>query len=219
MSGLGKGVISASTAKLLQLTGLKVSCVKIDPYVNYDAGTMNPVAHGEVFVTKDGGECDMDLGNYERFLDVALTREHNITTGRVYLEVIQLERNGKYLGQCVQIIPHITDNIKDRVRKIVQDEKLDVVVVECGGTVGDIESQPFLEAFRQIELEEGGLNTLYIHVTLAPVLDVVGEQKTKPTQHSVQDSGELVFNRTYWLSDAKSELLQRQGEKYPYSRA
>ncbi|HET6731004.1 MAG TPA: CTP synthase [Nitrososphaeraceae archaeon] len=187
MSGLGKGVISASTAKLLQLTGLKVSCVKIDPYVNYDAGTMNPMAHGEVFVTKDGGECDMDLGNYERFLDVALTREHNITTGRVYLEVIQLERNGKYLGQCVQIIPHITDNIKDRVRKIVQDEKLDVVVVECGGTVGDIESQPFLEAFRQIELEEGGLNTLYIHVTLAPVLDVVGEQKTKPTQHSVQE--------------------------------
>jgi CTP synthase len=187
MSGLGKGVISASTAKLLQLTGLKVSCVKIDPYVNYDAGTMNPVAHGEVFVTKDGGECDMDLGNYERFLDVALTREHNITTGRIYLEVIQLERKGKYLGQCVQIIPHITDSIKNKVRKIVQDERLDVVVVECGGTVGDIESLPFLEAFRQIELEEGGSNTLFIHVTLAPVLDVVGEQKSKPTQHSVQE--------------------------------
>jgi CTP synthase len=187
MSGLGKGVISASTAKLLQLAGLKVSCVKIDPYVNYDAGTMNPVAHGEVFVTKDGGECDMDLGNYERFLDVALTREHNITTGRVYLEVIQLERKGKYLGQCVQIIPHVTDNIKDKLRKIVHDEQLDVVVIECGGTVGDIESLPFLEAFRQIELEEGGSNTLFIHVTLAPVLDVVGEQKTKPTQHSVQE--------------------------------
>jgi CTP synthase len=187
MSGLGKGVISASTAKLLQLTGLKVSCVKIDPYVNYDAGTMNPVAHGEVFVTKDGGECDMDLGNYERFLDLALTREHNITTGRVYLEVIQLERKGKYLGKCVQIIPHITDKIKDKVRKIVRDEELDVVVVECGGTVGDIESLPFLEAFRQIELEEGESNTLFIHVTLAPVLDVVGEQKTKPTQHSVQE--------------------------------
>jgi CTP synthase len=187
MSGLGKGVISASTAKLLQLTGLKVSCVKIDPYVNYDAGTMNPVAHGEVFVTKDGGECDMDLGNYERFLDIALTREHNITTGRVYLEVIQLERRGKYLGKCVQIIPHITDKIKDKIRKIVRDEELDVVVVECGGTVGDIESLPFLEAFRQIELEEGESNTLFIHVTLAPVLDVVGEQKTKPTQHSVQE--------------------------------
>ncbi len=187
MSGLGKGVISASTAKLLQLTGLKVSCVKIDPYVNYDAGTMNPIAHGEVFVTKDGGECDMDLGNYERFLDVALTKEHNITTGRVYLEVIQLERKGEYLGQCVQIIPHITDNIKNKIRKVVQNERLDVVVVECGGTVGDIESLPFLEAFRQIELEERGSNTLFIHVTLAPVLDVVGEQKTKPTQHSVQE--------------------------------
>jgi CTP synthase len=187
MSGLGKGVISASTAKLLQLAGVKVSCVKIDPYVNYDAGTMNPVAHGEVFVTKDGGECDMDLGNYERFLDVAMTREHNITTGRVYLDVIQLERQGKYLGQCVQIIPHVTDNIKDKVRKIVRDERLDVIVVECGGTVGDIESLPFLEAFRQIELEEGDSNTLFIHVTLAPVLDVVGEQKTKPTQHSVQE--------------------------------
>lgn len=187
MSGLGKGVISASTAKLLQLAGVKVSCVKIDPYVNYDAGTMNPVAHGEVFVTKDGGECDMDLGNYERFLDVAMTKEHNITTGRVYLDVIQLERQGKYLGQCVQIIPHVTDNIKDKVRKIVRDERLDVIVVECGGTVGDIESLPFLEAFRQIELEEGDSNTLFIHVTLAPVLDVVGEQKTKPTQHSVQE--------------------------------
>jgi len=187
MSGLGKGVISASTAKLLQLAGLKVSCVKIDPYVNYDAGTMNPIAHGEVFVTKDGGECDMDLGNYERFLDIALTKEHNITTGRVYLEVIQGERHGKYLGQCVQIIPHITDNIKDKVRRIVRSEQLDIVVVECGGTVGDIESLPFLEAFRQIELEEGDSNVLFIHVTLAPVLDVVGEQKTKPTQHSVQE--------------------------------
>lgn len=187
MSGLGKGVIAASTAKLLQLAGLKVSCVKIDPYVNYDAGTMNPIAHGEVFVTKDGGECDMDLGNYERFLDVALTKEHNITTGRVYLEVIQQERHGRYLGQCVQIIPHVTDNIKDKVRRIVREEKLDVIVVECGGTVGDIESLPFLEAFRQIELEEGGSSTLFIHVTLAPVLDVVGEQKTKPTQHSVQE--------------------------------
>jgi CTP synthase len=187
MSGLGKGVISASTAKLLQLTGLRVSCVKIDPYVNYDAGTMNPIAHGEVFVTKDGGECDMDLGNYERFLDIALTKEHNITTGRIYLEVIRQERHGRYLGQCVQIIPHITDNIKDKVRKIVRDEQLDAVVVECGGTVGDIESLPFLEAFRQMELEEGGSNTLFVHVTLAPELDVVGEQKTKPTQHSVQE--------------------------------
>jgi CTP synthase len=187
MSGLGKGVITSSTAKLLQLSGLKVSCIKIDPYVNYDAGTMNPTAHGEVFVTEDGGECDMDIGTYERFLDIALTRDHNITTGRVYSDVINAEREGKYLGQCVQIIPHITDAIKNRLRKVANEEALDVVVVECGGTVGDIESLPFLEALRQIELEDGHSNTFFIHVTLAPVLDVVGEQKTKPTQHSVQE--------------------------------
>ena len=187
MSGLGKGVITSSTAKLLQLLGLKVSCIKIDPYVNYDAGTMNPIAHGEVFVTDDGGECDMDIGNYERFLDNAMTKDHNITTGRIYLDVIQSEREGKYLGQCVQIIPHITDAIKKRLRKIADDESLDIMVVECGGTVGDIESLPFLEALRQMELEDGHSNTLFIHVTLAPVVDVVGEQKTKPTQHSVQE--------------------------------
>jgi CTP synthase len=187
MSGLGKGVTTSSTAKLLQLAGYKVSCVKIDPYVNYDAGTMNPVAHGEVFVTDDGGECDMDIGNYERFIDIAMTKDHNITTGRVYMDVIRAEREGKYLGQCVQIIPHVTDAIKNTVCKIANDEKLDILVVECGGTVGDIESLPFLEAFRQMELELGHSNTLFIHVTLAPVLDVVGEQKTKPTQHSVQE--------------------------------
>ena len=187
MSGLGKGVTTSSTAKLLQLAGYNVSCVKIDPYVNYDAGTMNPVAHGEVFVTDDGGECDMDIGNYERFIDIAMTKEHNITTGRVYMDVIRAEREGKYLGQCVQIIPHVTDAIKNAVSKIANDEKLDILVVECGGTVGDIESLPFLEAFRQMELELGRSSTLFIHVTLAPVLDVVGEQKTKPTQHSVQE--------------------------------
>ena len=187
MSGLGKGVITSSTAKLLQLSGLKVSCIKIDPYVNYDAGTMNPIAHGEVFVTDDGGECDMDIGSYERFLDIALTKEHNITTGRIYSEVIQSEREGRYLGQCVQIIPHVTDAIKAILRKIAYEEALDIMVVECGGTVGDIESLPFLEALRQIELEDGHANTLFIHVTLAPVLEVVGEQKTKPTQHSVQE--------------------------------
>ena len=187
MSGLGKGVITSSIAKLLQLSGLKISCVKIDPYLNYDAGTMNPIAHGEVFVTEDGGECDMDIGNYERFLDIAVTKDHNITTGRVYLDVIHCEREGKYLGQCVQIIPHITDAIKNQLRKIASEESLDVMVVECGGTVGDIESLPFLEALRQMELEDGVSNTLFIHVTLAPKLDVVGEQKTKPTQHSVQE--------------------------------
>jgi len=187
MSGLGKGVITASVAKLLQLCGYNVSCVKIDPYINFDAGTMNPTAHGEVFVTEDGGECDMDLGTYERFLNISISKDHNITTGRIYSDVIQAERGGKYLGQCVQIIPHITDTIKGRLREVSGENNLEILVVECGGTVGDIESLPFLEALRQLELEVGDSNTLVIHVTLAPVLDVVGEQKTKPTQHSVQE--------------------------------
>ena len=185
MSGLGKGIVASSVAKLLQLTGLNVTCTKIDPYVNYDAGTMNPTAHGEVFVTEDGGECDMDMGNYERFLNVPMTKWHNITTGRIYSDVIKAEREGKYLGQCVQIIPHVTDVIKKSLKSLAKG--YDVLVVECGGTVGDIESLPFLESFRQMELEEGDSETLFIHVTLAPILDVVGEQKTKPTQHSVQE--------------------------------
>jgi len=187
MSGLGKGITTSSLAKLLQLCGLKVSCVKIDPYLNFDAGTMNPLIHGEVFVTNDGGECDMDLGTYERFLNIDLTKDHNITTAQIYAKVIESERKGEYLGQCVQIIPHITDEIKRRIRSAVKKENVDVLVVECGGTVGDIESLPFLEAMRQIRLEDGIDNTLFVHVTLAPMLDVVGEVKTKPTQHSVQE--------------------------------
>ena len=187
MSGLGKGVVSSSIAKLLQLSNQKVSCVKIDPYLNFDAGTMNPVAHGEVFVTNDGGECDMDIGNYERFLNVDIPKSHNITTAQIYSKVIEAERRGEYLGACVQIIPHITDEIKNRIRKIAEDENLDILVVECGGTVGDIESLPFLEALRQIRAEDGPENVIFVHVTLAPSLDVVGEQKTKPTQHSVQE--------------------------------
>jgi CTP synthase len=187
MSGLGKGITSASIAKLLHLYGFKVNCLKIDPYLNVDAGTMNPIAHGEVFVTDDGGETDMDIGNYERFLDTNLTRQNNLTTGSVYLQVIQEERAGKFLGKCVQIIPHITDAIKVRIRVLANQQDTDILVVECGGTVGDIESLPFLEAFRQIRLEEGPTNCLFVHVTLAPSLEPVGEQKTKPTQHSVQE--------------------------------
>ena len=187
MSGLGKGVVASSIAKLLQLCQLRVSCVKMDPYLNFDAGTMNPLTHGEVFVTDDGGECDMDIGNYERFLNINLKSTHNLTAGRIFSNVMRLEREGKYLGQCVQIIPHITDEIKKQLRKISREEKVDVLVVECGGTVGDIESLPFLEALRQMELEDGISNTFFVHVTLAPVLDAVGEQKTKPTQHSVQE--------------------------------
>ena len=148
---------------------------------------MNPLTHGEVFVTDDGGECDMDIGNYERFLNTSLKSSHNLTAGRIFSNVIGLEREGKYLGQCVQIIPHITDEIKKQLRKISIQENLEIMVVECGGTVGDIESLPFLEALRQMELEDGYTNTFFVHVTLAPVLDTVGEQKTKPTQHSVQE--------------------------------
>ena len=187
MSGLGKGITTSSIAKLLQLADQKVSCVKIDPYLNYDAGTMNPVAHGEVFVTEDGGECDMDVGNYERFLNQNIPKSHNITTAQVYSAVIEAERSGEYLGACVQIIPHVTDRIKDRIRGIAKDENLDFLIVECGGTVGDIESLPFLEALRQMRVEEGPHGVVFVHVTLAPELDVVGEQKTKPTQHSAQE--------------------------------
>jgi CTP synthase len=187
MSGLGKGITTSSLAKLLQLSGLKVTCMKVDPYLNFDAGTMNPIAHGEVFVTDDGGETDMDIGTYERFLNKDLTKENNMTTGQVYRKVIEDERKGRYLGKCVQIIPHVTDEIKRRIREEANKSGAQVVVVECGGTVGDIESQPFIEAFRQMRLEDGIRSTYFIHVTLAPQIDVVGEMKTKPTQHSVQE--------------------------------
>ena len=187
MSGLGKGIITSSVAKLLQLSGVEVTCLKIDPYLNFDAGTMNPYTHGEVFVTDDGGETDMDLGNYERFLNRDMTKSNNITTGQIYKRVIDEERRGRFLGKSVQIIPHITDEIKRRIRELAERENVGVLVVECGGTVGDIESLPFLEAFRQMRMEEGTGKTLFLHVSLAPELSVVGEMKTKPTQHSVQE--------------------------------
>jgi CTP synthase len=187
MSGIGKGVTTASIAKILQIRGYKVSAMKVDPYLNVDAGTMNPVAHGEVFVTDDGGEIDMDLGTYERFLDINLSRSHNTTTGQIYTNVIGKERRGDFLGQCVQIIPHITDEIKSVVRSTAAKTQPDVFLVEIGGTVGDIESLPYLEAARELRLEEGQRKVFFVHVTLVPSLDVVGEQKTKPTQHSVQE--------------------------------
>jgi CTP synthase len=187
MSGLGKGVITSSVAKLLQLSGVEVTCLKIDPYLNFDAGTMNPYTHGEVFVTDDGGETDMDLGNYERFLNRDMGKANNMTTGQIYKKVIDDERRGRFLGKSVQIIPHITDEIKRRIRELGEKEDVDVLVVECGGTVGDIESLPFLEAFRQMRMEEGVSRSLFLHVALAPELSVVGEMKTKPTQHSVQE--------------------------------
>ncbi len=213
MSGLGKGVVSSSIAKLLQLSNQKVSCVKIDPYLNYDAGTMNPVAHGEVFVTDDGGECDMDIGNYERFLNQNIPKSHNITTAQIYSKVIEAERRGEYLGACVQIIPHITDEIKNRIRNIAEAEKLDILVVECGGTVGDIESLPFLEALRQIRTEDGPENVIFVHVTLAPSLDVVGEQKTKPTQHSVQELRRIGIQPDLLTVRCTSPLLEKTKKK------
>jgi len=187
MSGLGKGITTSSLGVLLKSRGLKVVPVKIDPYLNVDAGTMNPYQHGEVFVLDDGAEVDLDLGNYERFLDVSLTGDNNITTGKVYRAVIDKERNGDYLGKTVQIIPHVTDEIKDRLRKIGEKYGADVVLVEVGGTVGDIEGMPFLEAVRQLQMEVGKENIMFVHTTLVPVLGTVGEQKTKPTQQSVRE--------------------------------
>ncbi|KAJ1538973.1 CTP synthase ura7, partial [Cladochytrium tenue] len=193
ISGIGKGVIASSTGFLLRTQGLRVTSIKIDPYLNIDAGTLTPLDHGEVFVLDDGGEVDLDLGNYERFLDITLTRDNNITTGKIYRQVIERERRGDYLGKTVQVVPHITDAIQDwveRVSKIpVDDSGLppDVCIVEMGGTVGDIESAPFIEAMRQFQFRVGHDNFCLIHVSLVPVVGSVNEQKTKPTQASVRD--------------------------------
>ncbi len=186
LSGLGKGIVTSSLGMLLKSHGFKVTAIKVDPYLNCDAGTMNPFEHGEVFVLKDGTEVDLDLGNYERFLNIELCGDDNITTGKVYRSVIEKERAGEYLGKTVQIIPHITDEINRRIWKVADDTDPDVVLVEMGGTVGDIESSPFLEASRQLHMEVGDDNLMFIHTTLVPVMEVVGEQKTKPTQHSVK---------------------------------
>lgn len=187
ISGLGKGITASSIGRLLMSRGIKVSAIKIDPYLNIDAGTMNPFEHGEVFVLEDGGEADLDLGNYERFMGLNLTRDHNITTGKVYRTVIEKERHGDYLGKTVQIIPHITNEIKNRIVTVSRRTGADVIIVELGGTVGDIESMPFLEAVRQLGAEVGSEDALYVHTTLIPVMGSVGEQKTKPTQHSVKE--------------------------------
>ena len=188
VSALGKGIASASIGLLLRQRGLRVSNIKLDPYLNVDPGTMNPFQHGEVFVLDDGAETDLDLGHYERFLDMPLTREHSVTTGQVYNTIITRERRGDYLGATVQVIPHVTEEIKNRVKRL---EKIgggtDVIIAEIGGTVGDIESLPFLEAIRQMGIEEGPRNVMYIHVTLVPYIKTAGEFKTKPTQHSVRD--------------------------------
>ncbi len=187
VSGLGKGITAASLGRLLKARGLKVAAQKLDPYVNVDPGTMSPYQHGEVYVTEDGAETDLDLGHYERFIDEDLNRFSNLTTGRVYSNVIRRERRGGYLGCTVQTIPHITDEIKTFIYQVGKNTDADVVITEIGGTIGDIESQPFIEAIRQVGLEVGRENALYIHVTLVPYLKASGEHKSKPTQHSVKE--------------------------------
>ena len=187
VSGLGKGITAASLGRLLKARGLKVAAQKLDPYINVDPGTMSPYQHGEVYVTDDGAETDLDLGHYERFIDEDLNKFSNLTSGRVYWNVLNRERRGEYLGSTVQIIPHITDEIKDFVYSVGRKTNADVVITEIGGTVGDIESQPFIEAVRQISLEVGKENSLFIHVTLVPFLHGSDEHKSKPTQHSVKE--------------------------------
>ncbi|MCQ2566422.1 MAG: CTP synthase [Clostridia bacterium] len=187
VSGLGKGITAASLGRLLKARGLKVAAQKLDPYINVDPGTMSPYQHGEVYVTEDGAETDLDLGHYERFIDENLNRFSNLTTGKVYWNVLNKERRGEYLGSTVQVIPHITTEIKEFVYSVAKKTDADVVITEIGGTIGDIESQPFLEAVRQISLEVGRENSLFIHVTLVPFLSGSDEHKTKPTQHSVKE--------------------------------
>ncbi len=187
MSSLGKGIAAASIGQLLVARGLSVAIQKFDPYINVDPGTMSPFQHGEVFVTEDGAETDLDLGHYERFTDVNATRGSNVTTGAIYDSVIRRERRGDYLGGTVQVIPHITDEIKNRIRRVAQADDVDIVITEIGGTVGDIESLPFLEALRQFQVDEGKDRVMFLHLTLVPYLGHAGELKTKPTQHSVQE--------------------------------
>ncbi len=210
MSGLGKGITAASTGRLLANAGFDVTAVKIDPYLNVDAGTMNPYQHGEVYVLKDGGEVDLDLGNYERFLDIDMTFDHNITTGKTYQHVIEKERAGDYLGKTVQIIPHITDDIKRRIREAAEGS--DVCIIEVGGTVGDIEGMPYLEALRQFAHEEDDGDILFTHVTLVPYSQN-GEQKTKPTQHSVKELRSIGLQPDILVGRADDELEQHTKEK------
>ena len=187
VSGLGKGITAASLGRLLKARGYKVALQKFDPYINIDPGTMSPYQHGEVFVTNDGTECDLDMGHYERFTDENMSKYSNVTTGKIYWSVITKERRGDYLGGTVQVIPHITNEIKSNVYKLGETKKADFVITEIGGTVGDIESQPFLEACRQVQNEVGKENCMFIHVTLVPYITGSDELKSKPTQHSVKE--------------------------------
>lgn len=211
VSSLGKGITAASLGRLLKNRGLKVTVQKFDPYINIDPGTMSPYQHGEVFVTDDGAETDLDLGHYERFIDINLTKNSNVTTGKIYWSVISKERRGDYLGRTVQVIPHITNAIKEKVYSV--GEEVDVVITEIGGTVGDIESLPFLEAIRQVKKEVGKDNCLYIHVTLVPYISAAGELKTKPTQHSVKELRSIGIHPDIIVCRAEKEISDEMKEK------
>ena len=211
ISGLGKGITTASIGKILQLHGYKTTAMKIDPYMNFDAGTLRPTEHGEVWVTEDGGEIDQDLGHYERFLDINIPKCHNITTGQVYSAVIDKERKGKYLGKTVQPIPHVTDEIKVRIRRPANENSWDFVLVEIGGTVGDYENVLFLEAVRQMKQE--GDKVVFVHVTYVPMLDALGEAKTKPTQHSVKQLREIGIMPDFIITRSEKTLDNVRREK------
>lgn len=211
VSSLGKGVTSATLGSILESRGLKVTMLKLDPYINVDPGTMSPFQHGEVFVTEDGAETDLDLGHYERFLTTKMSRKNNFTSGKIYLRVLEQERRGDYLGATVQVIPHITDEIKRRI--IDASKGYDIALVEVGGTVGDIESQPFLEAIRQMRFELGSEHTLFLHVTLVPFIKTAGELKTKPTQHSVKDLRSIGIQPDILVCRADVKIPEAELEK------
>lgn len=213
VSSLGKGITAASLGRLLKSRGLKVTIQKFDPYINFDPGTMSPYQHGEVFVTEDGGETDLDLGHYERFIDINLSKSSNVTAGKIYWSVINKERKGDYLGSTVQVIPHITNEIKERIYRVGKEDNADVVITEIGGTVGDIESLPFLEAIRQVKKEVGRGGALYIHVTLVPYISAAGELKTKPTQHSVKELRSIGIHPDIIVCRTEHEISPEMKEK------
>jgi CTP synthase len=213
VSSVGNGITTACLGRLLKNRGLKVTVQKIDPYLNVDAGTMSPFQHGEVFVTDDGAETDLDLGHYERFVDISLTQLSNVTSGQVYGAVIRKERAGEYLGQTVQVIPHLTDHIKSQIRAIAKQDKADIAIIEVGGTVGDIEGQPFLEAIRQLRRELGVENSVFIHVTLIPFVGPSKESKTKPTQHSVRDLRNIGIQPDILVARTTRPLTKEMREK------
>lgn len=213
VSSLGKGIASASIGRMLEAKGLKVTLQKLDPYINVDPGTMNPYQHGEVYVTEDGAETDLDLGHYERFTSIAVGKPNNVTTGQIYHEIITKERRGDYLGATVQVVPHVTDAIKERIREVSRGKRFDVVITEIGGTVGDIESLPFLEAVRQFRHEVGRDNSIFVHLTLVPYIKAAGELKTKPTQHSVGTLRQIGIQPDILLCRTEKRLSKQLKDK------